>query len=87
MRYAHVRHTWIRFRKKAGLPWFRMHDLRHTFASMSVNAGQSLYTVQECLGHSDAKVTQRYAHLSPQTLQDAANRASDKILSALQAAE
>jgi len=87
LRYTHVRHTWIRLRKKAGLPWLRMHDLRHTFASMLVNAGQSLYTVQECLGHSDAKVTQRYAHLSSQTLQDAANCASDKILSALQAAE
>ena len=87
LRYTHIRHTWIRLRKKAGLPWLRMHDLRHTFASMLVNAGQSLYTVQECLGHSDAKVTQRYAHLSSQTLQDAANCASHKILSALEAAK
>lgn len=87
LRYTHIRHTWIRLRKKAGLPWLRMHDLRHSFASMLVNAGQSLYTVQECLGHSDAKVTQRYAHLSSQTLHDAANCASDKILAAIQAAE
>lgn len=87
MRYTHIRHTWIRLRKKAGLPWLRLHDLRHSFASMLVNAGQSLYTVQECLGHSDAKVTQRYAHLSSQTLQDAANCASEKIMSAIQAAE
>jgi len=87
MRYTHVRHAWIRLRKKAGLPWLRMHDLRHTFASMLVNAGQSLYTVQECLGHSDAKVTMRYAHLSSQTLQDAASCASDKIMEAMRTAE
>ncbi len=84
--YTHIRHTWIRLRNKAGLPWLRLHDLRHTFASMLVNSGQSLYAVQQCLGHADSRVTQRYAHLSSQSLQDAANCASEKILIAMQGA-
>lgn len=85
--YTHIRHTWIRLRKKAGLPWLRLHDLRHTYASMLVNAGQSLYAVQQCLGHADSRVTQRYAHLSAQSLQDAANCASEKITAAMEPAE
>ncbi|NQW00887.1 MAG: tyrosine-type recombinase/integrase [Rhodospirillales bacterium] len=85
--YTHIRHTWIRLRKKSGLPWLRLHDLRHTYASMLVNSGQSLYAVQQCLGHADSRVTQRYAHLSTKTLQDAANCASDKIMGAMRAAE
>jgi len=83
-RYTHIRHTWHRLRKKACLPWLRLHDLRHTFASMLVNSGQTLYAVQQCLGHADSRVTQRYSHLSSQTLQDAANTASEKILLAMQ---
>lgn len=85
-RYTHIAHTWQRLRKKAGLPHLRLHDLRHTYASMLVNAGESLYVVQQCLGHADGRVTQRYAHLAPQTLQNAASKASDKIREAMGAA-
>jgi integrase len=83
-RYVHITHTWHRLRAKAGLPWLRYHDLRHSFASMLVNAGRSLYEVQQVLGHADSRVTQRYAHLSSKTLQDAANSASLKIMEAMQ---
>lgn len=82
-RYVHTTHTWHRLRLKAGLPWLRFHDLRHTFASMLVNAGRSLYEVQQVLGHADGRVTQRYAHLSSKTLQDAAGSASLKIMEAM----
>ncbi|HIF23229.1 MAG TPA: site-specific integrase [Gemmatimonadetes bacterium] len=41
----------------------RFHDLRHTAASLMVNAGQDLYVVGEVLGHSSAQTTKRYAHL------------------------
>ncbi len=51
-------------------------DLRHGFASLLVSGGRSLYEVQQILGHSDPKVTMRYAHLSARALQDAANAAS-----------
>jgi integrase len=50
----------------AGLPHFRVHDLRHTFASHAVMAGIPLHVVQRWLGHSTPQLTMRYAHLSPE---------------------
>ena len=46
----------------------RVHDLRHSFASLLINSGRSLYEVQKLLGHTQIKTTQRYAHFSPETL-------------------
>jgi len=53
-----------------------VHDLRHSFASLLINNGRSLYEVQKILGHTQVKTTQRYAHLAPQTLLDASNVAT-----------
>ncbi len=74
--YTPVTHAWYRIRKLAGIPHLRIHDLRHSFASLLVSGGRSLYEVQQILGHSDPKVTMRYAHLSSKALQEAANTAS-----------
>ncbi len=74
-----------RILKSADLEDLRCHDLRHSFASFAINSGRSLYEVQQLLGHSDPKVTQRYAHLSSETLQDAASSASDRINAAIKA--
>ena len=60
--------SWDAARKRAGIPELRVHDLRHSFASFLVNAGRSLYEVQELLGHADIKTTSRYAHLSRERL-------------------
>ena len=68
----HFHNTWDRIRKNAGVPELRVHDIRHSFASFLVNSGRSLYEVQKLLGHSDISQTQRYAHLTKDTLQDAA---------------
>ena len=77
--YVNIAKVWNRLRKQAGLPHLRLHDLRHQYASFLVNSGRTLYEVQQILGHSDPKVTMRYAHLSTQALQDAAHSASIKI--------
>ena len=53
------------------MPGVRLHDLRHSFASFLVNAGRSLYEVQELLGHADIRTTARYAHLSRERLFEA----------------
>ena len=68
--------SWNQARKRAGLPDVRVHDLRHSYASFLINNGRTLYEVQRLLGHSQIKTTQRYAHLSPETLMAASNAAS-----------
>lgn len=65
--------SWNTARTAAGLADVRIHDLRHSFASFLVNAGRSLYEVQKILGHTQIKTTQRYAHLSADSLLSAAN--------------
>ena len=82
-RMTTINKVWQDIRLEAQLPWLRLHDLRHNYASMLVNSGRTLYEVQQILGHSDSKVTERYAHLSTATLQDAANSASDYLDKAL----
>ncbi len=71
--YKDVNAAWYHARTKAGLQDVRMHDLRHSFASQLVNSGQSLYVVQKLLGHSNLKMTQRYAHLDDDSLLKAAS--------------
>jgi len=75
-RLTTIAKVWSRIRLKAGLPRLRIHDLRHLYASFLVSNGRTLYEVQQILGHSAPIVTQRYAHLSSRSLQDAANAAS-----------
>jgi integrase len=64
--------SWYAARSLADLQDVRVHDLRHTFASLLINKGVSIYEVQKLLGHSSIQMTQRYAHLSPNTLAERA---------------
>jgi integrase len=77
--YHSVFHAWDIARKAAGLPDVRMHDLRHSCASNLVNSGQTLYVVGSILGHAQTKTTQRYAHLSTDTLLAASNAAAEHM--------
>jgi len=74
--FVTITRVWYRIRKQVGISHLRIHDLRHSFASLLVSGGRSLYEVQQILGHSDPKVTMRYAHLSTKALQAAASSAS-----------
>ena len=74
--YVSIFSSWNTARTAAGLSNLRVHDLRHSFASFLVNAGCSLYEVQKILGHSSAAMTQRYSHLSQDSLLRAASQAS-----------
>jgi integrase len=74
--FTTIHNTWVRLREEAKLPHLRIHDLRHQFASFLVNSGRTLYEVQEVLGHRDPRITQRYAHLSTERLQEAADTAA-----------
>ena len=71
--FVTIHYTWDTARKRAGLRDVRMHDLRHSFASILINSGRSLYEVQHLLGHTQVKTTERYAHLQQDSLMTAAN--------------
>lgn len=71
-----VRRTWQSACRTAQLENIRVHDLRHTFASLVASSGQSLLIVGELLGHSTAQTTKRYAHLYDDCLRSAAESVS-----------
>jgi len=77
--FISIFHSWDTARRKAGLADLRIHDLRHSFASYVINAGRSLYEVQKLLGHTQVKTTQRYAHLSHDSLLSAADTAAISV--------
>lgn len=74
---------WQRLRSRAGLKNARIHDLRHTFASVAVSHGQSLPMIGKLLGHTQVQTTARYAHLANQPVLQAANDVSDLIARSL----
>lgn len=81
--YVSIFHPWHTARCKVGLSDVRIHDLRHSFASLLINSGRTLYEVQTILGHTQVKTTQRYAHLANDTLLAAANTATAVIGNAM----
>jgi integrase len=76
--------VWEKVRKRAGLPDVRIHDLRHSFASVGASGGDSLVVIGALLGHRDTGTTARYAHLSNDPLKAAADRIAGNIASAME---
>jgi integrase len=70
---------WHQLRSLAGLPDVRLHDLRHSFASVGAASGISLNIIGGLLGHSQAQTTMRYAHLANDPLKAAANQIAGSI--------
>lgn len=79
--YERVRTVWLSVRAKAGLQAsIRIHDLRHSFASHAIMAGETLFTVSRLLGHRRIQTTSRYAHLGDVTLLASAERIGTLIM-------
>jgi len=74
---------WQRVRARAGLKDVRIHDLRHTFASTAIAAGQGLPIIGKLLGHTQVQTTARYAHLAADPMRLAANQVAQEIANSL----
>lgn len=75
---------WAWIKKRARLRDVRVHDLRHSFASVGVSNGQSLPMIGALLGHSQPATTQRYAHLMDDPLRAASAATGATIATALE---
>jgi integrase len=80
---VNLQKPWRRIRKAAGLENVRIHDLRHSFASVAAASGQSLYVIGSLLGHSQPQTTSRYAHLSADPLRAANDAVGIRISNAM----
>jgi integrase len=74
---------WFHARAAAGLQDVRLHDLRHSFASMAVAGGLSLPIIGALLGHRHPATTGRYAHLSADPLRAANDLVGMRIAAAM----
>ena len=78
-----LQHPWRRIRKTAGLEDVRIHDLRHTYASDGVLAGEGLPMIGKLLGHTQLQTTARYGHLADHPVREAATRIAGRLALAL----
>jgi integrase len=76
--------VWQNVRERAELPGVRLHDLRHSFASVAVANGASLPVIGALLGHGNAATTARYAHLSNDPLRAVNERIGSRLATALE---
>jgi integrase len=81
--YAGLHKVWHRVRTAAGLPDVRLHDLRHSFASIGAAGNNSLLILGKLFGHRHAATTERYSHLSADPMRQAAEAIGQRISTAL----
>ncbi len=75
--------AWLRIRARAGLSDVRLHDLRHSFASVAAAGGLSLPMIGALLGHTQPQTTARYAHLMGDPMRQAAALVGQRIEAAM----
>ena len=80
---VNIQKPWRRIRHAAGLDDVRIHDLRHSFASVAATSGQSLIVIGALLGHTQPQTTSRYAHLAADPLREANDAVGGKIADAM----
>lgn len=80
---ADIKRPWSTITKRAELTGLRIHDLRHSFASVGVWAGLGLPVIGKLLGHSDSKTTARYAHVDVDSSKRGADLIADRIAAAI----
>lgn len=81
---ADLKRLWEAVTARADLQGVRIHDLRHTFASVGAGGGLGLPIVGKLLGHSQPSTTQRYAHLDTDPLRRAADTIGATITAAME---
>lgn len=74
-----IKSFWTRVCRQAGLEDFRIHDLRHTYASILASAGLSLPVIGALLGHTQPNTTARYSHLFDDPLREATERVGSLV--------
>ena len=81
--FAGTPKVWRALRKRLGEPSLRLHDLRHSFASLGVLQGAPLLMVGKLLGHANQSTTQRYAHLADDPVRAATEQIGQAVVQAL----
>ncbi len=76
---VNLQKTWIRVKTRAGLADVRMHDLRHTYASVAVMSGIDPFLLKEIMGHKNLQTTLRYAHFADDAVQRAAGSVASRL--------
>lgn len=78
-----LKRPWTVVTRRAGLDGLRLHDLRHSYASVGAGAGLGLPIIGKLLGHKSVETTQRYAHLDSDPVRRATNTIGATIAAAL----
>lgn len=83
MPFVDLQKPWRRIRQLAGLNDARIHDLRHTYASVAMKDGIDPFTLKEIMGHKNLQTTLRYAHLADDAVQRAAGSVANRLAAAI----
>ncbi|EKE73254.1 phage integrase family protein [Celeribacter baekdonensis B30] len=81
--YNDLQKPWRKIRARAGLDDVRIHDLRHTYASVAVTNGIDPFMLKEIMGHKNLTTTLRYAHLADDAVQRAAGSVAARLAGAI----